>query len=278
MGFSLSSFFGGSSGGGSDLSGWGDPFGILDFAKDQYGANRDWSRTKELYDSSQRFDERMSNTAYQRAVTDMESAGLNPMLAYQQGGASSPSQSSPTISRSGPPSGSLYSAAQVQNLREQTELVKAEKEKVVAETPGAKATSSRLMQEVRELVPVQIRTAQFEERIRDAAAYFAQFEKNIPLASDKNYRLVHEYYRAKFGMLPVELRTKMAELTVKELAAKAARGADEGYESMKRGARYVGDALGKVTNSAADLARGAVHGYERFHSKQQYRRKYEFDR
>ena len=48
-------------------------------------ANREWQ-------------EKMSNTAYQRAVKDLERAGLNPALAYQQGGAGTPSGSSASSS------------------------------------------------------------------------------------------------------------------------------------------------------------------------------------
>lgn len=99
------SIFAPGSGGGSSIPGLGDLSSIgggswMDMVPglgDARAAERANAQNIKLAIANRDWMERMSNSAYQRAMADMKKAGLNPMLAYQQGGASVPTSTAPTV-------------------------------------------------------------------------------------------------------------------------------------------------------------------------------------
>jgi hypothetical protein len=124
------------------------------FNSAQAAANRDWQ-------------EKMSNTAYQRSVKDLEAAGLNPMLAYTHTGASTPggssASSSPASSGIASPgsSGNIPAAMQTASniqlneaaadrTRAEADRARAEKNEIEARTPTHAVTRDQMEQNIRE--------------------------------------------------------------------------------------------------------------------------------
>lgn len=84
---------------GGIVSGIGSLFG----ANQTNNANAQMSREAAQFNAAEADKQRhwqteQANSAYQRAMYDMEHAGLNPMLAYSQGGAATPGGATATMS------------------------------------------------------------------------------------------------------------------------------------------------------------------------------------
>jgi hypothetical protein len=124
------------------------------------------------------FQERMSSTAYQRAMQDMREAGLNPMLAAKVGAASTPAGAMPAIRNVlGEAVGRMSSAAQaartpsqVKLTEEQTVVAKNTGEKIGQEVLNARTQGDVIAQTVRllkaQIDQVGVQTALSRENIK----------------------------------------------------------------------------------------------------------------
>lgn len=101
-----------------------------------YANANSWKKTKWAMQMQQDFQERMSNTAYQRATADMKAAGLNPMMMFggSGGAASSPSGGQANIPVENPISAGLATAMDLKRLSNETKLAKEQTENARADT------------------------------------------------------------------------------------------------------------------------------------------------
>lgn len=217
----------------------------MDFNANQAQQNRD-------------FQERMRATQYQTVVGDLKSAGLNPMLAYSQGSAGTPAGSMAsgqpgTASRLGDgnanPLPAMQTAAQIDNIKAQTDNINADTENKRETNPV-----------IRGQVGIQNATMGL---LREQAAQTESYR----YLNDEQRKLVNEQIRNAVltgENIKADTRDTNANAVLRELDAPRARNMAESQSSayMKYVAPYTGE-LGKITNSAADLAR-ARRGFRNY--------------
>ena len=172
------------------------------------------------------FQERMSNSAYQRQVKDMEAAGLNPMLAYLKGGGASTPTGSVAYVQNPYAAGvsSAESASRTSLANKQVPKVGAEIENIGADTIKKRADTMYTLA-LKEVAGATVSEKQASVNlIEHQSKKIAAEVKNIPLEGDRLVAVVKQL-DASFKL--IEKQSVTEEQRAKQMYALALKTISE---------------------------------------------------
>lgn len=103
-----------------------------DYNSAQASANRDWQAN-------------LSGSSYQRAMADMKAAGLNPMLAYSQGGASVPTGATASYAATADSASAVSASASAQQAATASRVGDATVSKIAQEIGNLRTDNDRTL-------------------------------------------------------------------------------------------------------------------------------------